>query len=173
VLPTSGDLHHHSIISSGQVFAMVPVMTPKGNTTARLDPGSTIVEQRENRRALYHFANDPAQQQAAWEFIKYITGPEGTTITVQGMDYLSACKRSVNRPDRMAESQTQHHTAAVAFRQLDDEMAPRYDFPGRGGTRIYKLVQDAIRKAFLGEAPKMALDEAAEAANRLMHGRSS
>jgi multiple sugar transport system substrate-binding protein len=51
-------------------------------------------------------------------------------------------------------------------------MVPWYNFPGRGGTRIYKLVQDAIQDAFLvRKTPKAALDEAAQAANRLISGR--
>jgi ABC-type glycerol-3-phosphate transport system substrate-binding protein len=43
-----------------------------------------------------------------------------------------------------------------------------------GTLRIYKLVQDAIQEAFLGnKTPKLALDEAAEAANLLIRGQSS
>jgi multiple sugar transport system substrate-binding protein len=62
--------------------------------------------------------------------------------------------------------------AAVTYRQLD-EMVPWYNFPGRGGTRIYKLVQDAIQEAFLTKkTPKAALDEAAVQANRLIQGRA-
>jgi multiple sugar transport system substrate-binding protein len=61
--------------------------------------------------------------------------------------------------------------AAVTYRQLD-EMVPWYNFPGRGGTRIYKLVQDAIQDAFLQKkTPKAALEDAAAAANRLIGGR--
>jgi multiple sugar transport system substrate-binding protein len=52
-------------------------------------------------------------------------------------------------------------------------MVPWYNFPGRGGTRIYKLVQDAIQEAFLTKkTPKVALDEAAVQANRLIQGRA-
>ena len=147
-------------------------MTRDGNATAHLDPGSPIVEQRKDRRALYHFANDPAQQRAAWEFIKYTTGPQGTTISARGMGYLSTRKSPVNRPDLMPDFLTQRANAAVAYRQLDGEIVPRYDFPGRGGTRIYQLVRDAIPEALLRKTPNVALDEAAEAANRLMHSRS-
>jgi hypothetical protein len=39
----------------------------------------------------------------------------------------------------------------------------------RGGRRIYKLIQDAFQQVFLGKKTlRAALDEAAEAANRLM-----
>ena len=51
-------------------------------------------------------------------------------------------------------------------------MVPWYNFPGRGGTRIYKVVQDAIQDAFLQKkTPKVALAEAAASANRLIGGR--
>jgi ABC-type glycerol-3-phosphate transport system substrate-binding protein len=47
-----------------------------------------------------------------------------------------------------------------------------YNCPGRGGTRIYELVEDAIQDAFLQKkSPKVALEEAASAANRLIAGR--
>lgn len=120
---------------------------------------------------LYIFAKDPDRQKAAWEFIKYLTGPEGTTTTAQGMGYMSVRKSPLNRPELMGDFLKKNSNAAVTYRQLD-EMVPWYNFPGRGGTRIYKLVQDAIQDAFLqNKTPKAALDEAAEAANRLMRGR--
>ena len=56
----------------------------------------------------------------------------------------------------------------MTYRQLDD-MVPWYDFPRRRGTRLDKLVQDAIQDAFVQKkTPKAALDEAAHAANRLI-----
>jgi ABC-type glycerol-3-phosphate transport system substrate-binding protein len=62
--------------------------------------------------------------------------------------------------------------SALPFPKHPD-MVPWHNFPGRGGTRIYKLVQDAIQDASLAKkTPKVALDEAAEAANRLIRGRS-
>jgi multiple sugar transport system substrate-binding protein len=121
---------------------------------------------------VYIFAKDAAQQRAAWEWIKYITSFEGTTITAQGMGYLSVRQSPLSRPELMGDFLKEHPNAAVTYRQLD-EMVPWYNFPGRGGTRIYKLVQDAIQDAFLAKkTPKVALDEAAEAANRLIRGRS-
>jgi multiple sugar transport system substrate-binding protein len=120
---------------------------------------------------VYIFAKDPEQQRAAWEFIKYITGPEGTTLTAQGMGYLSVRKSPLARADLMGDFLKKNANAAVTYRQLD-EMVPWSNFPGRGGTRIYKLVQDAIQDAFLQKkSPKVALEEAAGAANRLMAGR--
>jgi ABC-type glycerol-3-phosphate transport system substrate-binding protein len=56
------------------------------------------------------------------------------------------------QPELMGDFLTVHPNAAVTYRQLD-EMVPWYNFPGRGGTRIYKVVQDAIQDAFLGKTP--------------------
>jgi multiple sugar transport system substrate-binding protein len=120
---------------------------------------------------VYVLARDPEGQRAAWEFIKYVTGPEGTTLTAQGMGYLSVRKSPLARAELMGDFLKRNPNATVTYRQLDD-MVPWYNFPGRGGTRIYKLVQDAIQDAFvLKKAPKAALDDAAQAANRLIGGR--
>jgi multiple sugar transport system substrate-binding protein len=120
---------------------------------------------------VYIFAKDPEQQRAAWEFIKYVTGAEGTTLTAQGMGYLAVRKSPLAKAELMGDFLKKTPNAAVTYRQLD-EMVPWYNFPGRGGTRIYKLVQDAIQDAFLQKkTPKMALEEAAMAANRLIAGR--
>jgi multiple sugar transport system substrate-binding protein len=152
------------VLSTGVDFGVRATLFPKHpNHPRRVPAGGNNV---------YIFAKDPDQQRAGWELIKYLTSPEGTTITAQGMGYLSVRKSPLQRADLMGDFLKKTPNAAVTYRQLD-EMVPWYNFPGRGGTRIYKLVQDAIQEAFLqAKTPKVALDEAAAQANRLIRGRA-
>jgi multiple sugar transport system substrate-binding protein len=153
-----------TVLSTGVNFGVRATLFPKHPAHPRRVPAGG--------NNVYIFAKDPDQQRAGWEFIKYITGPEGTTITAQGMGYLSVRKSPLQRPELMGDFLRKTPNAAVTYRQLD-EMVPWYNFPGRGGTRIYKLVQDALQDAFLlKRTPKAALDEAAEQANRLIRGRA-
>jgi multiple sugar transport system substrate-binding protein len=153
-----------TVLSTGVDFGVRATLFPKHpNHPRRVPAGGNNV---------YIFAKDPDQQRAGWELIKYLTSPEGTTITAQGMGYLSVRKSPLQRADLMGDFLKKTPNAAVTYRQLD-EMVPWYNFPGRGGTRIYKLVQDAIQEAFLqAKTPKVALDEAAAQANRLIRGRA-
>jgi multiple sugar transport system substrate-binding protein len=152
-----------TVLSTGVSFPVRATLFPKHPQHPRRVPAGG--------NNVYIFAKDRDQQRAAWEFIKYITGPEGTTMTAQGMGYLSVRKSPLAQPELMGDFLKKTPNAAVTYRQLD-EMVPWYNFPGRGGTRIYKLVQDAIQDAFLQKkTPKVALDEAAAAANRLIAGR--
>ena len=152
-----------TVLSSGVSFPVRATLFPKHPQHPRRVPAGG--------NNVYIFAKDPDQQRAGWEFIKYITGAEGTTLTAQGMGYLSVRKSPLAKAELMGDFLKKTPNAAVTYRQLD-EMVPWYNFPGRGGTRIYKLVQDAIQDAFLQKkAPKVALEEAASAANRLIAGR--
>ena len=152
-----------TVLSNGVPFKVGATLFPKHPEHPRRVPAGG--------NNVYVFAREPEQQRAAWEFIKYVTGPEGTTLTAQGMGYLSVRKSPLARPELMGDFLKKNSNATVTYRQLD-EMVPWYNFPGRGGTRIYKLVQDAIQDAFLvKKTPKAALDEAAQAANRLISGR--
>jgi multiple sugar transport system substrate-binding protein len=152
-----------TVLSSGVSFPVRATLFPKHPQHPRRVPAGG--------NNVYLFAKDPDQQHAGWEFIKYLTGAEGTTLTAQGMGYMSVRKSPLAKAELMGDFLKKAPNAAVTYRQLD-EMVPWYNFPGRGGTRIYKLVQDAIQDAFLQKkTPKAALEEAAGAANRLIAGR--
>ncbi len=81
---------------------------------------------------------------------------------------MSVRKSPLTTPALMGDYLAQNPNAKVTYEQLDD-MVPWYNFEGRGGTRIYKVVQDAIVAALNKEkTPKQALDDAAAEANALL-----
>lgn len=110
----------------------------------------------------------PEKEKAAWDFIKFATSPEGTSIVSQGMGYMAVRKSAVDRQDLLGKYLKENPAAHTTYTQVD-EMVPWYNFPGRGGTKIYKIVQDNIQAALIKQkTPEQALkDAAAESAQYL------
>lgn len=117
---------------------------------------------------VYLTTQSPEQQRAGWEFIKFVGSPEGTTIIAKGIGYMATRRSAVERDDLMGAYLREVPAARTPYDQLNDTV-PWYNFPGRGGTRIYKIVQDAIAAALTRQkAPRQALDDAAAEANALL-----
>jgi multiple sugar transport system substrate-binding protein len=105
----------------------------------------------------------PEKEKAAWDFIKFATSAEGTTIVSEGMGYMSVRKSAVDRPELLGKYLKENPAAYTTYTQVD-EMVPWYNFPGKGGTKIYKLVQDNIQAALIKQkTPEQALKDAAAA----------
>lgn len=117
---------------------------------------------------VFIMAKDPERQKAAWDFIKFATGPKATTIVAQGMGYMANRKSAVATPELMGDFLSKSQNAKTTYEQVGD-MVPWYNFPGKAGTRIYKLVQDNMEAAFLKQKePAQALKDAATEANALL-----
>ncbi|GAB7388471.1 ABC transporter substrate-binding protein [Bacillaceae bacterium] len=102
----------------------------------------------------------PEKEKAAWDFIKFATSPEGTTIVSEGMGYMSVRKSAVERQELLGKYLKENPAAYTTYTQVD-EMVPWYNFPG-GGTKIYKILQDNIQAALLKQkTPEQALKDAA------------
>ena len=100
-----------------------------------------------------------------------MTGAEGTTLTAQGMGYLSVRKSPLATPALMGDflKTTPNAIGDLPPARRDGALV---QLPGRGGTRIYKLVQDAIQDAFLQKQDAEGrAGRRGEAANRLIAGR--
>ncbi|MEB3103705.1 ABC transporter substrate-binding protein [Ferviditalea candida] len=111
----------------------------------------------------------PEKEKAAWEFIKFATSPEGTAITAEGMGYMASRKSAVERDDLLGKYLKQENPAAyTTYRQVDD-MVQWNNFPGKGGTRIFKIVQDNIQAALTKQkTAEQAVKDAAAEANQLI-----
>ena len=63
------------------------------------------------------FATDPAKQKAAWEFMKFATGPVGATIMVKGTGYIPATLRGQRPDDAEGEFYAKNPNHRVASQQ--------------------------------------------------------
>lgn len=90
------------------------------------------------------FAKDPAKQKAAWEYIKYATGPQGATAMVKATGYFPANTLPVNDPTLLKPFYEQNPNHLTAIKQLP-VLTGWYAFPGENGLKITDVIKDHIQ----------------------------
>ncbi len=90
------------------------------------------------------FATDPARQQAAWKYMKFITGPVGATIMVKGTGYMPPNSLPANDP---AMLKTYYETRPNYLTSLSQQpyMTPWYAFPGENTLKITQVIKDRLQ----------------------------
>ena len=63
-------------------------------------------------------AKDPAKQKAAWEYMKFATGPHGATIMVKSTGYVPANDLPAKDPEMLGDFYAQNPNHRVAIGQL-------------------------------------------------------
>jgi len=110
----------------------------------------------------------PEQQQAAWKYIKFVTGTNGTTRWFIKTFYMPV-RRSARDSTlaRVYLQQNPEHRAGIeslGFAKTEPSYAEWQEIRG--------MVQAAVEEALLGKkTPKQALDDAAAKANKLLSQR--
>jgi multiple sugar transport system substrate-binding protein len=89
-------------------------------------------------------AKDPAKQKAAWEYLKFATGPVGATIMVKGTGYFPANALPAKDPKMLGEFYNQNPNHRVAIGQLPS-MTAWYAFPGENGLKITDVIKDHLQ----------------------------
>jgi multiple sugar transport system substrate-binding protein len=89
-------------------------------------------------------AKDPAKQKAAWEYIKFATGPVGATIMVKGTGYFPANALPAKDPKMLGDFYAQNPNHRVAIGQLPS-MTAWYAFPGENGLKITDVIKDHLQ----------------------------
>ncbi len=101
--------------------------------------------------ALFIFANDPDEQRAAYEFIKFLTGKEGQTIWVRDTGYLPVVEGVSDDPQFLADFFAENPLIQAALEQLPDVVA-WLPLPGERGFEAEQALI-AAREAILNGAP--------------------
>jgi multiple sugar transport system substrate-binding protein len=103
------------------------------------------------------FAKDPLKQKAAWEYIKFATGPLGATTMVQGTGYFPANTIPASDPKLLKSFYEQNPNHLIAIKQLS-VLTGWYAFPGENGLKITDIIKDHIQTVISKEtAPEKAL----------------
>lgn len=89
-------------------------------------------------------AKDPAKQKAAWEYIKFATGPVGATAMVKGTGYFPANALPAKDPNMLGAFYAANPNHMVAIRQLPS-MTAWYAFPGENGLKITDVIKDRLQ----------------------------
>ena len=86
------------------------------------------------------FATDPARQQAAWEYVKFVTGPVGQTQMVKLTGYMPGNEIAVKEPEMLGgfyERSPNHQTSIKQLPVLTEWTA----FPGDNSLKIIEVIK--------------------------------
>ena len=100
--------------------------------------------------AVMMFTKDAAKQKAAWEFIKFMTGPEGQKVVVEMTGYLPTNLRTIG-PDYLGPFYDKNPNYKTPNLQVS-RAGPWGAYPGGNTVRIWRAQRDVIGKVMRGEA---------------------
>jgi len=117
--------------------------------------------------AVVMLTRDSAKQQAAWEFIKFVTGPEAQKIVVEMTGYLPTNKRALGA-DYLGPFYDKNPNFRTATTQIDRSL-PWGGYPGGQSVRIWRAQRDIVAAVMRGEkTPAAALPDLVKATEGLM-----
>jgi multiple sugar transport system substrate-binding protein len=90
---------------------------------------------------------DAAKQKAAWEYAKFITGPEAQTIIVEATGYLPLNKRA-SGPQFLGPFYAKNPNFRTVSLQVDRAL-PWQGYPG-DTVRIWRMQRDIINEVMRG-----------------------
>ncbi|MEI4485926.1 ABC transporter substrate-binding protein [Frigidibacter sp. MR17.14] len=111
--------------------------------------------------------SDAAKQKAAWNYIKFVTGPEAQNVIVRITGYLPTNKLATGEA-YLAPYYHDHPNVATAARQAERSL-PWAGYPGGDSVRIWRTQRDIIGTVMRGEVtPEAGLAQIVEQTNALM-----
>ncbi|WP_339109933.1 ABC transporter substrate-binding protein [Thioclava sp. GXIMD4216] len=110
---------------------------------------------------------DKAKQEAAWKYLKWITGPEAQNVIVRITGYLPTNKNATGEA-YLAPYYAEHPNVKTASLQADKSL-PWAGYPGGDSVRIWRTQRDIIGTVMRGEvSPEEGLKQIVEQTNALM-----
>ncbi|MGF9694508.1 ABC transporter substrate-binding protein [Rhizobium sp. 0TCS1.26] len=111
---------------------------------------------------------DKAKQNAAWKYLKWITGPEAQNLIVRITGYLPTNKLATG-PEFLAPYYAEHPNVKTASLQADRSL-PWAGYPGGDSVRIWRTQRDIIGTVMRGEVtPEEGLKQIVAQTNALMN----
>lgn len=118
------------------------------------------------------FAKDAGQQKAAWEYIKFATGPVGATLMVQATGYFPSALAAAEDPKLLKPYYDKNSNHMVAIKQLPKSTG-WYAFPGDNGIKITDVIKDHLQSVVAQKAkPDSALAQMAKDVQALLPSQS-
>ncbi|WPB85998.1 extracellular solute-binding protein [Sediminicoccus rosea] len=146
----------------GGRFPLVCGRYPLSAPNARLPAGGNVAMM---------FTRDAAKQAAAWEFIKFATGPVGATMMVNATGYMPASTIPAQREEMLGRFYRENPNHLVTFRQ-QDVITGWYAFPGQNALRITDTINDHLQSVVARRAePQAALTRMAADVQALLPRR--
>ncbi len=102
--------------------------------------------------------HDPKKQKAAWEFLKFVTGPEAQKIVVETTGYLPTNLRATG-PDFLGPFYDKNPNFRTVALQMDRSV-PWQGYPGGNTVRIWRAQREIITAIMRGDIePKAGFDK--------------
>jgi multiple sugar transport system substrate-binding protein len=119
----------------GGRFALKTVRYPIAAANGRIPAGGKVAMM---------FTKDPAKQRAAFDYIKFVTGPEGATIMVNNTGYMPSTALPGTREDMLAKFYRDNPNWNTTLQQLP-VMTGWYAFPGQNALKITDVINDHLQ----------------------------
>lgn len=112
-------------------------------------------------------AKDPEKVKAAWEYIKFVTGPRGQQVTAEITGYLPT-NRQVLKTEYMGQFYADNPYYATPVKQYD-RAGPWSGYPGTQSEKIWREQASTIRAVMVGEiTPEEGAQKLVDTAEKLM-----
>jgi multiple sugar transport system substrate-binding protein len=112
--------------------------------------------------AIVMLTEDEAKQEAAWDYISFITGPEGQKIIVETTGYAPANAIVLEDESYLGEFYAANENARVAHAQVAEFAGPWYAYPGAEGVAVTDLIAAALEEITLGADVDETIDNLAD-----------
>jgi len=96
-------------------------------------------------------ARDEAKREAAWKFLRFATGPEGTALMARNTGYVPVNQIAIDDPHYLGAFYRENPLYLAATQQLPITIE-WYAFPGSNGVRISQTIVDNIARIVEGRA---------------------
>ena len=110
--------------------------------------------------ALAMLTGDAEKQQAAWDYMRFVTGPEGARLVVENTGYAPTNARVLRDEAYLGDFYAANANARRAHEQVAAFAGPWYAYPGAEGVAVTDLISEALWDISSGEAaPKPRIDQ--------------
>ncbi|GIX13224.1 MAG: ABC transporter substrate-binding protein [Paracoccaceae bacterium] len=112
--------------------------------------------------AIVMLTDDPAKQKAAWEYMRFVTGPEGAKIIVENTGYAPTNALVLKDESYLGAFYAANPQAKVAHEQVAEHAGPWYAYPGAEGVAVTDLIAAALVEITEGADPETRIKALAE-----------
>lgn len=142
----------------GNRFTLRTAEQPRGVENATMPTGGMVA---------VILAQDAAKRAAAWEYIKFATGPGGQSIVVPNTGYMPTNTLALDK-DHLAGFYEKHPNWYTSVLQTP-RARPWFAWPGENGVEIAQVIRDEMTAIALGsKEPKAALADMASEVRALL-----
>ena len=112
--------------------------------------------------AIVMLTEDTAKQQAAWEYIQFVTGPDGAKIIVENSGYAPTNAIVLQDESYLGAFYANNPNAKRAHAQVASYAGPWYAYPGAEGVAVTDLIAAALVEVVEGADPDTKINEVAD-----------